>query len=44
MKMRPYQDAAITGAFEAWKEAASALIVRFAEAGRMITGRALAWS
>lgn len=22
MKMRPYQDAAITGAFEAWKEAA----------------------
>ena len=27
MKMRPYQDAAIAGAFEAWKEAASALIV-----------------
>ena len=27
MKMRPYQDAAITGAFEAWKEATSALIV-----------------
>ena len=26
------------------KEAASALIVRFAEAGRMITGRAQAWN
>ena len=35
---------ALAAAFEAWKEAASALIVRFAEAGRMITGRARAWS